>query len=148
MVNVYDNHLRANQAWPRNGSNTRRRTLTDANWDSIIEGKVVILWDFNPHSRELNLHCVKRMNTVGLETLIERHHLILINKLAVESRPTQNSRTSIIDLLFPISDIGALNACVINKELSTPSDNEVVVCHLKSLDEIVGGMETSQEVTG
>lgn len=38
VVNVYDNHLPADQAWTLMGSNTRRRALTDADWDGIIDG--------------------------------------------------------------------------------------------------------------
>lgn len=46
IVNVYYNHLWPDQAWTEAGSCTRRKALADADWNSIIEGKVVLLGDF------------------------------------------------------------------------------------------------------
>lgn len=50
--NVYDNYLPADQVWTGVGSNTRRRTLANTEWDCIIKSRVVILGDFNTHSPE------------------------------------------------------------------------------------------------
>lgn len=52
---------------------------------------------------------------------------------------------SIIDLTFTTPNIAVLDTCVIEKELSTPLDYEVVVCDWVSVDETVDGMGTSQE---
>lgn len=116
------------------------------NWDNIIEGRVVILGNFNTHRTEWKLHFGERMEVAGLETLSERHDLILNNELVVATRLTRNSRTSIIELTVTTPDIRALDACVINEELSKPSNHEVVLCNLQNLDETVGELGTSQEV--
>lgn len=50
IINVYDNYLWADQSWNGIGRNTRRRVLTNVNWDSIIESRLVLLRDFNDNS--------------------------------------------------------------------------------------------------
>lgn len=49
IMNVYDNHLVADQVLTGMGSNKRRRSLADSDWDSIIESKVVLLRKSNSH---------------------------------------------------------------------------------------------------
>lgn len=107
---------------------------------------MVLLEDFNAHSLKWNLHYGERRDAARLKTLIEKHDLIQNNKPGVVTRPTCNSRISIIDLTFTTPNIRTLNACVIDEELSTPSNHEVVVCDLTQPVETVGGMVTSKEV--
>lgn len=38
--------------------------------------------------------------------------------------------------------------CIIDEELSMQSHHEVIVCDVVNMDEIVMGIETSQELTG
>lgn len=109
---------------------------------------MIILGNLNSHSSEWKQHCGEIKNTVCLEILIEEHDLILKNEPGVATTPIQNSKTLIIDLTFTTSNIGVLDAWVIDEELSGPSNHEVVICDQVNLDRIVGGMGTSQEVTG
>lgn len=55
---------------------------------------------------------------------------------------------SIINLMFTTREIEAVDFWIIDQELSTMFDHKVIVCDLTNLDETVGGMGTSQEVTG
>lgn len=112
----------------------------DANWDNIMEDTVIFLRDVNNHGPKWNLPCRERRDVASLETLIVRHNLILDNELGVAIRPTQNSKELIIDLTYTTLDIRALVACVIVEELLTPSDHEIVVCHLETPDETAGGI--------
>lgn len=50
IVNGYDNYQRTDQMLGKVESNMRRRTLVDTDWDSIIEGRVVLLGDLNVYS--------------------------------------------------------------------------------------------------
>lgn len=79
---------------------------------------------------------------------MEKHDLILNNEPEVLTRPTQNNGTSIIDLTFTTPDIRALDALVIDYDMSTLSDHDLVVCDLTNRDEMVGRMGTSQKMTG
>lgn len=130
------------------GSLSQIRAIADTDWDSLVEGRVILLGDFNAHSSEWNLHCRKKRDAADLQALIEKHYLILNNELEKATRPTRRNTTSIMDLTFTTQEIGALDTWIIDRELSTPSNYEVIVCELTNLDETVGGMRTSQEVTG
>lgn len=107
---MYNNHLWSDQALSGVESSTRRRVLAGTSLDSIIERKVVILREFNAHSTEWNLHCRERRDMAGLETLVKKHDLILNKEPAVATRPTRNSRISIINLTFKTPDMG--NECM------------------------------------
>lgn len=119
----------------------------DVRWSDLLEGRVVLLGDFNTHSPERNLDSSERRDTVGLETLIEEHDLIFNNEPGRATRPMHWNTTSIIELTFHTPGIGALDMWVINEELSRQSDYKVIVFDLTRLEETVRGMVTSQEVT-
>lgn len=148
IINVHDNHLREDQLWERVRSSSRRRSLADTNWGTMMEVRIILSGDFNPHSLEWNLHCSERRDTEGLKAVIERHRRILNNEPETATRPTQSKTTSTIDLTFTTSEIGAMDPWIIDEELSTPSEYEVIVFDTASLDETIEGMRTSQEVTG
>lgn len=76
------------------------------------------------------------------------HDLILNNEPEKATGPTQWNTTLIIDLTFTTLDIGALESWIIDIEFSTQSDHEMIVFQFGNLDESVGGMRTSQDVTG
>lgn len=84
---MYDNHLQADQEWNGTRSNTRRRTLADADRGSIIKGRVVLLSDFNVNSTDWNVHCGEIRNVAGLRRMVEKYRLILNNK---PRKPTRN----------------------------------------------------------
>lgn len=75
-----------------------------------MEDRIILLWDFNAHSAEWNLHYREKRDTTGLEALIERYSLILNNKPGVATIPTGRSTTSIIDLSFTTQQVGVLEA--------------------------------------
>lgn len=56
--------------------------------------------------------------------------------------------TSIIDLTFTTAEIRVLDMSIIDEQLPILSDHEVIVCGLTNMKESVGGMGTSQVVTG
>lgn len=108
----------------------------------------ILLGNFNVYSPEWNLHSGKRREAASLEPLIEGQGLVLNNKPGQATRPNQRSKTSIIDLNFATPEVGALDTCIIDEKLSTPSDYQVIVFDLESLYDTVGGIKTSQELTG
>lgn len=79
-----------------------------------MEGKVILLKDFNDHSLEWNLHCGERRDTAGLKTLIERHDLILNNEPGKVTRLTHWTTTAINNLKFTTTDIGELDSWIID----------------------------------
>lgn len=88
MVNVYENNLRGNQVWETAGRNTRCRVIADADYDRILGGRTLIFEDFNTYSLLLNVDCVERQDSAGLETLNETHNLICDNESGKTTRPT------------------------------------------------------------
>lgn len=50
LISPYNNNLRANQVWRGVESNTRHRTLANAEWDRILGGRVVLLGHFKAYS--------------------------------------------------------------------------------------------------
>lgn len=80
--------------------------------------------------------------------LIVRDDLILNNKPGKVTRPSHQNTTSVINLKFTTQEIGTLDSWIIDRELSTPSDHEVIRCDLANQYETVRGMETSQKVIG
>lgn len=78
-------------------------------WDSIIEGIVILRGNFNVHSPDWNIHCGERTDATGLEGLVDTYNLILNIEPGKATRPTQRKITSIINLTFTTHDIGVLN---------------------------------------
>lgn len=58
----------------------------------------------------------------------------------------ERSVTSIFDLTFTTLEVGALDAWIIDGELSRLSNHEMIVFDMRGLDDTVGGMRTSEEV--
>lgn len=88
----------------------QRRAIADADWDSLVESRIIMLENVNAHNPEWKLHCDKRREARGLKTLIERHDLFLNNELGKAIRPSRQNRTSIMDLTFTTREIGALDS--------------------------------------
>lgn len=89
----------------------------------------------------------KREDAAALKTLVDTYDLIFNNEPGITIRLTQRKTPLIIDMIFTTLGIGALNVRVINKKLSTLSNNEVIICHLAHLDETANHMGTSQNIT-
>lgn len=58
-MNVYDNYVKADQAWNEVGGN-KRRALAYAERDNIIEGRVVLLGDLNAYGLKWNIQSGER----------------------------------------------------------------------------------------
>lgn len=108
-----------------------------------MKSRVILLGDFNAHSPDWNMHCGEMRNTSGLEALIKGHDLILNNEPGQSTGPTRKRRTSIIDRISTTLELGTMDTWIIDEELSTTSENEVVVFVLANMGDIVGGMRTS-----
>lgn len=50
IIKVYNNRLQEDKLSGKVGSTSQRRTLADANWGNLLEGRVTLLEDFNAHS--------------------------------------------------------------------------------------------------
>lgn len=70
--------------------------------------------------------------------------MILNNELGKVNRPTRWKTTSIIDQTVTTPESGVSGSWILDGELSTLLDHEVIVCDLMNLDEIVVGIGTSQ----
>lgn len=64
------------------------------------------------------------------------------------TRPIKGQPTSIIDFTFFTPELGALESWIIDEELVTPFDHELIIFNMTNMDETVDRMSTSQEVTG
>lgn len=76
---------------------------------------------------------------------METSNLILYNEYGKAKRSKQRKIISIIDLTFTTPDIDMLDTLVIDSELTTPSDHEVLVCDQADQEGEAGSMTTSQE---
>lgn len=70
-----------------------------------MEGRVVLLGDFNTHSPERNLHCGGEKDEAGLKVLLEGYSLIQNKEPGVVTRLTCTSMTSIIHLTFTSKEV-------------------------------------------
>ena len=121
VVNCYNNWIGALHTYV-GISRRRRRALTDVNWDPIIQGRCLILGDFNAHSPIWNALNSTRRDAETLEGLIDRYGLFVNNELDMPTRPykTQVSQgavrgekvpsTSIIDLTISNQALGPLES--------------------------------------
>lgn len=101
---------------------------------------MVLLRDFNVHSPEWNIHSGEKRDAARLVKLIESYNLILNNEEGKEMWLTQAEITSIIDLAVTTRDIRNIDMWVIDDELTTPSDHEVIVGDFADLKREVGRM--------
>jgi len=86
IVNCYDNWLGAECCWQ--GENPRRRqAIEDANWDQIIEGRCLLLGDFNTYSPVQNPQARARTNAGPMKALIEGFNLYINNNPDTLTRP-------------------------------------------------------------
>lgn len=104
IVNVYDNHFQVHLVWIEVGRNTRRRALTDTDWNSIIEYREILLGDLNANRLEGNVYCGERRDTAGLQRLVETYDLIRKNKPETATWPTWWKMTLFIDLTYMTSN--------------------------------------------
>lgn len=148
IINVNDNHLCADQVWEEMGSTRRRGALGNVNWGSLMEGRVILLGDFNTQSPGWNLHCGEKCDGAGLKALIDGYSLFLNNEPGEATKPTQRSTTSIGDLTLNTPEVVSLDTWIIDEEHSMTSDHELIVFDTASLENMVSRMETSQKVTG
>ncbi|EED11665.1 hypothetical protein TSTA_108510 [Talaromyces stipitatus ATCC 10500] len=144
IVNCYDNWLGARHTYSGESLLTRR-ALSDLDWGPILEGRCLILGDFNAHSPMWNAHIDQRVNARSLEDLITRHDLFINNDPDKPTRPhksrgptassgnetsTQNlstePRVSIIDLTISNQALGPLSGWEIEGQKLTPSDHVMI----------------------
>jgi len=83
--------------------------------------------DFNAHSPVWNPLISTRIEASPLEHIVENFNLILNNEPEAITRPNARNNKSIIDLTFTTTSMGLLNSWLIEEELSTPSDYELIV---------------------
>ena len=157
LINVYDNRIGLGTCY-KGTCNRSRRAIEDINWDSTIQGRVVLLGDFNAHSPVWNPLISTRKEAGPLEQIIEDHGLILNNEPGAITRPgktddkpgdttrpgetedetgatTRPKKTrGIIDLTFTTVEIGPLESWAIERENLTPSDHELIVLEWADLD--------------
>ena len=68
--------------------------------------------------------------------------------MTVATRPKQTPGYSIIDLTLTTSDLGLLPSWIIDPDYSTQSDHELISFDIENLDNKIGSMGPSSEVTG
>ncbi|EED21750.1 endonuclease/reverse transcriptase, putative [Talaromyces stipitatus ATCC 10500] len=137
IVNCYDNWLGARHTYSGESLLTRR-ALTDLDWGPILEGRCLILGDFNAHSPMWNVHIDQRVNARSLEDLIMRHDLFINNDPDEPTRPhklrdstasfetSTEPRVSIIDLTISSQALGPLSGWEIESQRLTPSDHVMI----------------------
>jgi ribonuclease HI len=137
LVNCYDNWL--GETFPYSGgSRQTRRALRDVNWAPILEGRCLLVGDFNAHSPLWNPYIETRRNAQPLESLLEEHDLHVNNDPEEPTRPRKapSSREqgaedlgtlhSIIDLTISNQTLGPLPVWEVEKDCPTPSDHVVI----------------------
>ncbi|ODM20319.1 hypothetical protein SI65_03372 [Aspergillus cristatus] len=97
IINCYDNWLGRGHCWHRE-SERQRRALEDVQWDQVIEGRCLLVGDFNAHSPLWNPLARARVNAGPLEDLIDKAGLYINNELGVSTRLKRTPGISIIDL--------------------------------------------------
>ena len=145
IVNGYDNWLGASHCW-QGDSERQRRALEDVYWDQVIEGRCLLLGDFNAHSPLWNPQVRARVNAGPLENLIDEAGLYINNELGIPTRPKSTPGISIIDLALTTISMGPLEMWTVDQERPTGSDHELIVMEWTPLEQ--GITATSQNVTG
>lgn len=95
----------------------------------------------------LELCCQQRQRAEGLETLIDEYGLIVNIDMTVATRPKQTSGRSIIDLTLTSSSLEYLPVWAIDPELANPSDHELITFDLENLENSIGTLGPSTEIT-
>ena len=145
IVNCYDNWLGISHCW-HGGNERQRRALEDGQWDQVIEGRCLLVGDFNAHSPLWNPLARARVNAGPLEDLIDEAGLYINNELGVPTRPKRTPGISIIDLALTTVSMGPLETWTIDQGHPTGSDHELIIMEWASLEQIPA--TPSQEVTG
>ena len=145
LVNCYDNWLGPGLCW-QGDKEERRRAIEDVQWDGVLEGRCLILGDFNAHSPLWNPEANGRANARLLENLIEKESLYINNTPGVSTRPKTTPGISIIDLSLTTLAMGPLLAWNVDEDHATGSDHEVLVMEWAPMEQ--GGDPPSREVTG
>ena len=145
LVNVYDNIVGMGRPWQGNEPR-RRRALEDVNWEPILQGRVLLIGDFNAHSTVWNPRSRTRANAAPLESLIDIYELFVNNDPEVPTRPKQTPGLSIIDLAITSPELGPLATWYVDSEHSTPSDHELIVVEWDEMGQPIGNQP--REVTG
>jgi hypothetical protein len=146
LINCYDNRIGPNTTYSGE-IDSNRRAIEDVNWDQLIQGRIILLGDFNAHSPLWNPLISTKIDAGPLEEIIEKYDLILNNEPGVITRPNARKNQSIIDLTFTSTAIGLLNSWTIEEEFSTPSDHELIVLEWADL-EFNQFRSKNQEITG
>jgi ribonuclease HI len=145
VINCYDNWLGPGLCW-QGDIEERRRAIEDVHWDSVLEGRCLLLGDFNAHSPLWNPQANGRTNAVPLENLIESESLYINNKLGIPTRPKTTPGISIIDLSLTTVDMGPLLAWTVDEDHATGSDHELLVMEWAPIEH--GWEPPSDGVTG
>ena len=153
VVNCYDAWLGQHYTYA-GASQATRRALEEVNWDRIIEGRCLILGDFNAHSPLWNPWAGTR-NTAArlLHRLIETHGILINNDPGVLTRlapaaepalpagdPGSSRRSnrpggSIIDLTLSSQALGPLPIWTVDEERATGLDHQVIITGWDSLED-------------
>jgi hypothetical protein len=148
LINIYDNIIGPGSCY-QGQYDYSRRAIEDINWERVIQGRVILLGDFNAHSSEWNPRATSHTGAGPLEKLIEDYMLILNNKPGAITRPGTTHTGSIIDLTFTTIEIGVLDRWAIEEDLPTLSDHELIIFEYSDLDLDETPLKTRKgEVTG
>ena len=147
LINCYDQKIGPGTAYQE--GETSRRAIQDIDWHLLIQGRVILLGDFNAHSYYWNPLISNSLNEAHyLEAIIDNFDLLLNNELGAITRPNSHDNKSIIDLTFTTSEIGPLKSWLIEEEFSTPSDHELIVFNWTDIDSNINLNHNSKEFTG
>ncbi|ODM18159.1 hypothetical protein SI65_06030 [Aspergillus cristatus] len=145
IINCYDNWLGIGHCW-HGGNERQRRALEDVQWDQVLEGRCLLVGDFNAHSPLWNPLARARVNARPLENLVDEAGLYINNELGVPTRPKRTPGISIIDLALTTVSMGPLEMWTVDQEHPTGSDHELIIMEWTSLERI--STIPSQYVTG
>ena len=147
IINVYDNWVGDGYQW-RGDKDGKRRAIEDVSWDKVIEKRTLLVGDFNAHSPYWNSLCRRRIRADQLESIIDRHKLLVNNEMTTPTRPKQTSGCSIIDLTMSTPDLGYLPVWTIDPEYATPSDHELITLDFENLNNQAKQTQICSEITG
>ena len=103
-------------------------------WDQVIEGRCLLVGDFNTHSLLWNPLVRAQVNTGPLENLIDKTGLYINNELGVSTQPKRTPGISIIDLALTMVSMGPLEMWSVDQEHPTGSDHELIIMEWASLE--------------